>query len=145
MSTPVNSKQRTLVIVLTILGCMLIAFFGLRVFRAFMKFGGHRPPPPSEPAEIETDVELIRDWMTVSFIARTYYVPEPLIFDALGISPRDNHEKSLKEINEEYFPEQDGIVLELVKATILAHQTALTAVPPQPSNLSLTPIPQATP
>lgn len=144
MSTPVNSKQRTLVIVLTILGCMLMAFFGLRVFRAFMKFNGHRPPPPMSE-EIETDVELIRDWMTVPFIARTYYVPEPLIFDALGISPRDNHEKSLKEINEEYFPEQDGIVLELVKAAILAHQTALTAVPPQPSNLSLTPIPQATP
>lgn len=144
MSASVNSKQRALVIALTIFGCLLIAFFGLRAFHAFMKFNGHRPPSPAS-AEIETDVELIRDWMTVPFIAHTYYVPEKDIFDALGISPKDNHEKSLKEINEEYFPAQDGLVIELVKAAILAHQPPPTVAPPQPAVPPLTPIPPATP
>lgn len=145
MSTSVNSKQRILVIVLTIFGCLLIAFFGMRAVRAFMKFNGHRPPRSSAAEQVETDVELIRDWMTVPFIARTYHVPEKVIFDALGISPRSNNEKSLKEINEEYFPAQDGRVIELVKTTILAHQPAPTTAPPQPAVSTRTPPPPATP
>lgn len=134
MSLHINSKQRAFIILFTILGCLLIAFFGLRAFHAFKKFNGHRPPPPTS-GQVETDVELIRDWMTVPFIAHTYYVPEKIIFDALEISPRDNHDKSLKEINDEYFSETDGLVMELVKAAILAHQAPPIPAPP------LTPIP----
>ncbi|MBE0681758.1 MAG: hypothetical protein IH589_07565 [Anaerolineales bacterium] len=144
MSTTGSSKQRSLIIILIILGCLLVTFFGLRAFHAFKKFNGHRPPPPAS-AEIETDVELIRDWMTIPFIARTYWVPEKEIFDALGISPKDNREKSLKEINEEYFPKQDGLAIELVKTAVLAHQPPLTVVPPQTAVPPLTPVPPASP
>jgi hypothetical protein len=70
---------------------------------------------------VETDVELIRDWMTIKFISHTYAVPEKFLFEALDISPNSNFEKSLKEINEEYFPDQDGYVLDLVKATVQTH------------------------
>lgn len=144
MSTTGSTKQRSLIIILIILGCLLVAFFGLRAFHAFKKFNGHRPPPPAS-AEIETDVELIRDWMTIPFIARTYWVPEKEIFDALGISPKGNREKSLKEINEEYFPKQDGLAIVLVKTAVLAHQPPLTVAPPQTAVPPLTPVPPVSP
>jgi hypothetical protein len=133
MSANTNPKQKWLVIALIILGMLFTAFFGMRVARAFRKFDGHRPP---SRGEMQTDVELIREWMTISFVSRTYQVPEKILFDALDISPIANHEKSLKDINQEYFPDVDGYVLDLVKATVLAHQppplpdSAPTAEPP---------------
>ena len=119
MSANTNPKQKWLVVALILLGVLFTAFFGMRAVRAFKKFDGHRPPPRGE---VQTDVELIREWMTISFISRTYQVPEKFIFDALDISPITNHEKSLEDINQDYFPDQDGYVLDLVKATVLAHQ-----------------------
>jgi hypothetical protein len=119
MSANTNPKQKWLVVALILLGVLFTAFFGMRAVRAFKKFDGHRPPPRGE---VQTDVELIREWMTISFISRTYQVPEKFIFDALDISPITNHEKSLEDINKDYFPDQDGYVLDLVKATVLAHQ-----------------------
>lgn len=135
------SKKNITNLALILAGIAIITFFGLRAFHAFKKFNGHRPPPPDH---IETDVQLIREWMTVPFIARMYYVPEKVIFDALGISPKDNRDKSLEEINDEFFPETDGLATQLVQAAILAHQSAppdapLTPAPP------LTPVPSETP
>ena len=120
-------KQRTLIISLIVLGVLVTGFFGLRSLRAFREFRRHGPPPPlaeafDEEAPIETDVELIRDWMTVPYIAMTYRVHPKVLFDALGINPRDNDEKSLVQLNEEFFPNQPGIVIELIKAAVQANQ-----------------------
>lgn len=119
-----NSKQRILFIALSILGVMLILFFGLRVLHAFKKFDGHRPPPLAK--ELETDVEAIEDWMTIPFISHSYGVPPELLFDALKIDPKETHKKSLKQINDEFYPDEDGYVLATVKAVILSNQ------PPSP-------------
>ena len=133
MPSNATRKQRALVIGLIVVGIVFTAFFGMRVLHAFRKFNGHRPPPPGE---VETDVELIRDWMTVPFVSRMYRVPEKNLFDAIGIPPFSNHDKSLKDINQDYYPNTDGYVLDMVKATILAHQpspipdSAPSAVPP---------------
>jgi hypothetical protein len=124
MFSKATPGQRALVIGLIVVGIIFTAFFGMRVLHAFKKFNGHRPPPPGE---VETDVELIRDWMTVPFISHMYHVPEKALFDALDISPLTNHDKSLKDINQDYYPDTDGYVLEVVKTTILAHQP-----PPRP-------------
>jgi len=131
------SRQRALIISLIIIGMVIVGFFGLRTLHAFREFRGHRPPPPFAPdaAQVETDVELIRDWMTISYISRTYQVPSKILFDALGIPSRGNEEKSLAQLNERYSPQTPGIIVEVVKATILANQPPLppvTAVPPQP-------------
>lgn len=119
-----SSKQRLLFIALSILGVMLILFFGLRVLHAFKKFDGHRPPPLAK--ELETDVEDIEDWMTIPFISHNYGVPPELLFDALNIDPKETHKKSLKQINDEFYPNEDGYVLTTVKAVILSNQ------PPSP-------------
>jgi len=119
MFSQANPKQRALVIGLIVLGILFTIFFGMRAFHAYKKFGGHRPPPPGK---VETDVELVRDWMPIPFISRMYRVPEKNIFDALKIPPLGNHNKSLKDLNRKYYPNQDGFVLSTVKATLLAFQ-----------------------
>lgn len=126
MLSKANPKQRVLVIGLIIFGILFTIFFGMRAFHAFKKIDGHRPPPPGK---VETDVELIRDWMTVSFVARMYRVPEKDIFDALNVPPQGKHEKSLKDLSKDYYPDKDGYVMDTVKATILAHQP-----PPTPDS-----------
>ena len=122
MDNSINPKQRNFVIGLIIIGLMIVGFFGLRTARAFRQFHGHRPPPPFATEHIETDVNLIRDWMTIPFISRMYRVPSPVLFDALKIPDQKNEEKSLKQLNEEYYPQDDGVVLESIKATVSANQ-----------------------
>lgn len=139
----INSKQRAIIIGLTILGCLLILFFGLRALRAFQKFDG-RVPHQDFPEKLETDVERVRDWMTIPFISRMYGVPEPILYDALGISPEGNHKKSLRDLNQEYFPETDGVVIQLIKAALLANQKPPTPVPPLTAVPPLTPVPPLT-
>ncbi|HJR81488.1 MAG TPA: hypothetical protein VJ821_15560 [Anaerolineales bacterium] len=116
------SRVRTLVFILIFIGGVIVGFFGLRTLRAFREFGD--PPLPAaaatEAVQIETDVNLIRQWMTIPFISKTYDVPQNVLFDALGIPPNRNREKSLRRLNREYFPREDGIVLEKIKAAVLA-------------------------
>src|SRR5512138_2386331 len=102
---PGNSGQRAFVIGLILVGLVIVGIFGIRTARAIRGFRGHRPPPPPPFAteHVETDVSLIRDWMTVPFIGRTYHVPPRLLFEALGIPEHQNKEKSLKQLNDEYY------------------------------------------
>jgi hypothetical protein len=136
------SRQRTLVLGLILIGVIFVGFFGLRFFRAFREFRGHRPPPfpPADSQPVETDVELIRNWMTIGFISHTYRTPPNLLYKALDIPPRGNEDKSLQQLNDEYFPNQPGYVLETVKGTILASQPIPTALPPAiPPSTSIPP------
>ncbi|MCB0102355.1 MAG: hypothetical protein H6635_06485 [Anaerolineales bacterium] len=136
MAGIVTEKQkRILFITLSIFGVILILFFGIRALKAFRKFEGHRPPPFAE--ELQTDVETIEDWMTIPFISHNFGTPPELLFGSLNIDPRENHKKSLKELNDEFFPEADGYVLTTIKATVLAHQP-----PPMPDTPA---IPSPTP
>jgi len=129
------AKQRILIIGLIALGVLIAGFFGLRALHAFREFRRHGSPPPlaeafEEAPSVETDVELIRDWMTVPYISMTYRVNPKKLFDTLGLNPRGNDEKSLAQLNEEFFPDQPGIVIELIKAAVQANQPPPTAVNP---------------
>ena len=133
-----NTRQRNFVVGLIVIGLLIIGFFGLRTFRAFREFRGHRPPPAFQPGLVETDAEAIRDWMTIPYINITYHLPPDLLFESLKISPEGNEKKNLKQLNEKYYPEAPGIVLEKVKAAILAYQSTRTpspsATPPATGN-----------
>ena len=129
METPTNPRQRILVIGLIILGLMIVGFFGMRTFRAFRQFHGHRPPGPLNE-HVETDVELIRDWMTLPYISMTYRLPHDLLYQTLNIPPEKARKQSLKQLNNEYYPQAPGTVLEKVKAAILAYQATQTPVSP---------------
>ena len=139
------SRLRTLIFVLIFIGVLIVGFFGLRTLRAFREFRGHRPPPPPSAADaeqIETDVNLIREWMTIPFISKMYHVPPNVLFDALGIPANKNREKSLKRLNKEYFPQAEGIVLEKIKAAVLA---ALANQPQQMQESPQIPVVPVTP
>ena len=140
-------KQRLLIIGLIALGVLIVGFFGLRTFRAFGEFRGHRPPPfpPPGAQPAETDVDLIRDWMTIGFLSHTYRTPPDLLYHALGIRPNGNERKSLKQLNDEYFPEEPGYVLETVKAAIQASLPPPTVMPPSTLVPQLTPNPPSSP
>ena len=127
------ARQRALTTGLIVIGVLIVGFFGIRTLHAFREFRGHRPPPPFAPVnaqQAETDVELIRDWMTIPYISRMYQVPPPMLFDAVGVSHKGNEEKSLKQLNDEYFPAEAGIVMEKVKAAVLANQPPVTPTLP---------------
>ena len=130
MNNTMNPRQRNFVVGLIVIGLMIIGFFGLRTVRAFRQFHGHRPPPPFNGEKMETDVDLIRDWMTLPYISITYRLPPNLLYETLKIRPRGNERKSIKQLNDEYFPEAPGTVLELVKTAIRAHQPPATVAPP---------------
>ena len=127
--TPTN--QRALTIGLITLGLVIVGFFGIRAVHAFRDFNGHRPhhfpPLGSQPAQ--TDVSLIRDWMTIGYVSEAYRLPPNLLYEALNIPPQGNGHKSLKQLNDAYYPKTSGIVLEKVKAVVLANEPAPT-VPP---------------
>ena len=123
------SRQRSLIVSLVIIGILIAGFFGLRAIFALREFRRHDPPPLAEALTeqiAETDVELIRDWMTIPYIARTYQVNPRVLYDALEIAPRENGEKSLLQLNEKFFPDQPGIVIELIKDVVRANQPPAT-------------------
>lgn len=135
-------RLRTLVLGLILIGILFVGFFGMRALRSFGEFRRHRPPPPAAAEWIEIDVGLIRDWMTIPFISKMYQVPANILFDALGIPANRNREKSLKQLNEEYFPQAEGIVLEKVRAAVLANrprqiEDEIPAVPITPTSPNL--------
>ena len=114
------ARLRTLIFVLIFIGGVLAGFFGLRTLRAFREFRWH--PPASAAERIELDPGLIREWMTIPFVSKMYRIPSDVLFDALEIPAQGNRGKSLKQLNEEYFPRAAGIVLEKVRAAVMANQ-----------------------
>ena len=130
-----TGKQKIPTIIFIVLGAIAVIFFGMRAMRSIKRIHGAGPfhkPPPAE----QTDVSLIRDWMTVTYVAHMYEVPPDALFRSLDIPNHGNGKKSLKELNGEFYPDQDGAVLAHVQAAI---QAAQKQEPPPP--FPATPIP----
>ena len=125
-------NQRSLTIALIVIGVVLVALFGIRAAHAFRRIHEGRFGPGKPPPARETDVELIRDWMTIPYIAKAYGVPDRMLFNELEIPDVGNRHKNLHELNLDYYPDSDGIVLEKVKAAILANQPPTPPAPPLP-------------
>jgi hypothetical protein len=127
------TKQRLVIAGLIVLGVLFAGFFGMRALRAirYIHDGGFGPGRSHSPPS-ETDVELVRDWMTIPYIARTYGVPARILFKELNIPDKNNQEKSLKELNEEYYPDQDDYVLDEIKKAILKHRPPMAPIAPAP-------------
>jgi len=129
--------QKILIIVLLILGILITVRFSLRAARSFMLLR-HRPfPPPTE-----TDVELIRGWMSIPYIAKVYSVPDKLLWESLGRPPLSLDEArrmSLLRLNQELFPGQQMEALKRVKQAILDFQAHRPPAPPNPDHTGTPP------
>ncbi|GAB4549328.1 MAG: hypothetical protein Fur002_26450 [Anaerolineales bacterium] len=122
-----EKRKKIFVFILIVIGAAAMIFFGMRAFRAMTRMRGHGF---SEPPASQTDVSLIRDWMTVPYIARAYHVPPDKLFEELHISERENRKKSLKQINAELYPEEEGVMLARAQAAVLSLQAPTP--PPAP-------------
>lgn len=117
------TKQRILTIGLIALGVLVVVFFGIRTVRSFKHMHGDGPFDGKPPAAKQVDTTLIRDWMTIPYIAHTYGVPPDAIFKNLEIPlEKENGKKSLKELNDKFYPNEPGVVLLQVQAAIQAFQ-----------------------
>lgn len=132
--------QRFVVLGLITAGILLALFFGLRAAFTFHEFRRHARPPALLPmgaknhASAETDVELIREWMTIPYVARMYHVPPQILFEAVGLPhSKSVAEMSLKQLNDEYFPQAEGFVLNTIKAAILKFQSQNVSPPTSPA------------
>ena len=75
-------------------GIVLILFFAPRLGRALdrLPYGAPHGGPPAA-------VESLRGWMTVPYIAETSRVPEPVLWQALGLPRPEGRERSLDELD----------------------------------------------
>ena len=95
-STPRSAYRRVLTIILVVIGVALVGFFGLRAYRAYTRF------QPDAPVAGLRDVEAIRGWMTLPYIAHAYGVPEDSLFAALALPKPGNTRLSIKQLVAKY-------------------------------------------
>jgi hypothetical protein len=95
-STTRSAYRRVLTITLVVIGLGLVGFFGLRAYRAYTRF------QLDAPAAGLRDVEAIRGWMTLPYIARAYGVPEEALFEALALPKAGNERLSVKQLVAKY-------------------------------------------
>jgi len=122
---PRSRREKMLTTGLIVVGIVLILFFGFRAVRSFLRiqFTGLEPGA--------TDVELIRGWMTVPYIATAYGVPEEYIFEQIGVPQEGNQEKALRRLNFDYFEGEPEAILKAVQGAI----TRYKAEHPPPSEV----------
>lgn len=96
LRTSLMSRRLMLSIALLVLGMALAGFFGVGAYRAYRRFSLQTPTPSM------TDIEAIRGWMTVPYIARAYGVPEDALFAALSIPKAENEQLSVKQLVAKY-------------------------------------------
>ncbi len=142
-----TKKQKILTSIFILIGVAVIVFFGMRAVRSFVRIRGNgnfgKPPPAKQ-----TDLDLIRDWMTVPYIARMYDVPPEALFKSLDLdkntfdkdADKNYGKMSLKELNDKLYPNEEGIILAHVKASIQAMQKQ-----EQPPQFPATPLPYVSP
>jgi len=109
--------QRHLTTILIVAGLLLVIWFGMRSVVSAIRVWRTGLQPGV------TDVEAIRGWMTITYIARAFGVPEEYLFEAVGIPVEGNRRKSLGKLNREYTPGERGVILKRLKVAILRYQT----------------------
>jgi hypothetical protein len=89
----VSEKKRLLLyflLFISLISILFACYLGVRILQRV----GHRPPPIPR----QTDVSLIQEWMTVPFIARSYKIPEAILYEKLEIDPLNNRKSNLSSI-----------------------------------------------
>jgi hypothetical protein len=88
---------------LVIVGLGLVLFFGLRAYRDYRRLEERGLAPGV------TDVEAIRGWMTLPYIAQAYGVPETALFEALGLPQAGNQKLSIRQLADKYEREPEAV------------------------------------
>lgn len=125
-------RPRWIIVIVMVLGLCLTLIFVVRAARSFTRLR-HMQMRPSA-----SNVNDLRGWMTIPHIARMYRVPEDVLFEALGLPAGDTYRnRSLYDINQEFFPNQPRLGLEKVKNAILGYYAAHPEAPLRPGAPSM--------
>lgn len=122
-----NGKQKTILLILAVIGILLVIIFGIRTFRSFTRF--HRAPPPP----MSEDISSIQGWMDLGYVNKVYGVPPDYVLAELGIPQSEIKRMSLAQLNQRYFPGQKGYVVEQVKKIVGQYQENHPAPNPPPT------------
>jgi hypothetical protein len=120
------SKMQILAIVLVVIGLGLVIFFGLRSVRSFREMQYIR----EQGLDVGVaEIDAIRPWMTIRFVAVAYGVPQEYLFAELGIPfEYRNSNESLWELNRKYdfgWPSERGQeppILDKVREATIKYQ-----------------------
>jgi hypothetical protein len=109
---PFYKNRRIILFALFIIGIGLAFFFGTRAFHNFThirekKFRGG-----------ETNVELIRGWMTVDYITKMYHVPPDVVLKPFNLPVATNMNHSLGSLIKATGTSNPEALLEQVKKSI---------------------------
>jgi hypothetical protein len=119
---PSISRALMLTIALAMAGAALAGFFGLRAYHAYDRF------QHNVLAAGTSDVEAIRGWMTLPYIARAYDVPEDALFEALGFPKAGNERSSVKQLITRY--QRDPLATRrAIQQVLLGYQLTPTTAP----------------
>ncbi len=111
-SSTMPKRERLLIGGLIVFGLILAGFFGVRAVVSFIRIQQTGLQPGV------TDVEAIRGWMTIPYIAKAYGAPEEYLFEHIGVQAEGNRHKSLGQLNLEYAFGQPTAILDAVKEAI---------------------------
>jgi hypothetical protein len=64
--------------------------------------------------------------MTIPYLAKIYGVPQDYLYRQLNVPASDSNEKSLADLNKEYFSSQPGAALQKVKDAIRTYKLTPT-------------------
>jgi hypothetical protein len=124
-----DNRPRTmwwLIVILVVAGLALVGFFGWRAFRDHRRWEQRRQVP------LSTDVEAIRSWMTLPYVALSYGVPPEKLLEGLGFPQESgNRELSLTQLAEKYGRDATE-VLQTVQQIVRSHIATRAAEPPPP-------------
>lgn len=106
-----------LILGLGVIGLLLVTLFGLRAVRSFMRIERSHLDPRSP------SVDDIRGWMTLPHLAKVFHIPEPYLYEQLGISPDEAHRLDLRELSLSRSPDAPEQFMERVRSVIRSYQT----------------------
>lgn len=112
------TTNQWLLVGLFLLALFATGFFGVRAIRRAIYWRNHRD-------------EQIKPWMSVPYVAHSYRVPPPMLFQAIGLEPTPHDKRPLRIIAREQNRPVETLISELDEAIKRFRQ--LPRPPPPPS------------
>jgi hypothetical protein len=92
-----------LLLAVFLLAVLVTGLFAVRAVRRAAYWRTHRDEP-------------IRSWMSVRYVARSYRVPPPVLYEAIGVQPALHDRRPLREIAREQNRPVEALINELQDA-----------------------------
>jgi hypothetical protein len=111
--------RQSMMLVIFALVVTVTVLFAVRTVRRAIYWRQHRD-------------EVIRPWMTVPYVAHSYRVPPPVLYEALGIPHRPGDHRPLRQIAREQNVSADHVIETLQTAIVRFQQNNVPNAPAGP-------------